>query len=491
MKLTFTPSLFFQHATCPHWIWHDIYSDKRLKGEVPELAQKLLEQGVLHEANFIKDLQVETVDPQLTGMAAIRATEQLMHQAVPYIYQGALTATINTVQYRGRPDLLEKRLGQSQLGEYYYAPIDIKNSRDIKREHWLQLVTYSQMLEVMQGTFPDEVAIINAEKQRINFTIDASHRQKTEQKVAEILGVIQGNKPPLKLVSSCKNSPWFSQCIAEAEAANDIALIYKLDARAMEGLRKLGLNTVKQAADMDITGLPKLPYVTQPMLERIKLQAESLTRNSIIQLDTPVIPDAPIKIYFDIEGDPLLRIEYLFGFWVVEDTAGRFKTIGNVRPDKTSTAYYIYFIAKQPEDESQMWTQFLQWLNMLKGTSYRMYHFADYERTRTKNLASKYTPNVDIDWFLENLVDLSKIVQQSVIFPLYFYSIKDIAKSRFLSYKWRHPKAGGAQSIFWYEKWLESGDQQVLDDIINYNEDDVVATEYLHQWLLKQASVTN
>lgn len=70
-----------------------------------------------------------------------------------------------------------------------------------------------------------------------------------------------------------------------------------------------------------------------------------------------------------------------------------------------------------------------------------------------------------------------------MIFPLYFYSIKDIAKSSFVNFKWRHAKAGGGQSIFWYEQWLETKDRQTLQDIIDYNEDDVRAAEHLHLWI--------
>lgn len=81
------------------------------------------------------------------------------------------------------------------------------------------------------------------------------------------------------------------------------------------------------------------------------------------------------------------------------------------------------------------------------------------------------------------MVDLEKVVQKSVILPLYFYSIKDIAKSRFLNFKWRHEKAGGSQSVFWYDEWLETGNREILDDIINYNEDDVRTTEHLYLWL--------
>ncbi len=85
--------------------------------------------------------------------------------------------------------------------------------------------------------------------------------------------------------------------------------------------------------------------------------------------------------------------------------------------------------------------------------------------------------------FQNNLIDLQRVVEKSLIFPLYFYSIKDIAKSKFLNFKWRHEKGGGGQSVFWYEQWHETGDREILNDIINHKEDDVRATEHLWIWL--------
>ena len=37
--------------------------------------------------------------------------------------------------------------------------------------------------------------------------------------------------------------------------------------------------------------------------------------------------------------------------------------------------------------------------------------------------------------------------------------------------------------MFWYDQWLKAGDRAILEDIINYNEDDVRATECLLLWL--------
>lgn len=485
--LTFNPSLFFQYQICPHWVWRDRYGDQRRKGELPELAQKLLEQGVLHEEDYVKGLDFTAVELPF-GEAAYQTTVDLMRRGVPLIYQGVIYADIGGVRYQGRPDLLERVPGSSPLGDYYYRPIDIKNSKDIKMAHWLQLTLYGLILEKMQDVFPSAVAIMNSEHTRIDYELTLSHRQKTQDKIEEILKVMAGFKPPLKLVSTCKQSPWFSECVREAEAANDIALIYRLDSRALMALRQLHITTVQQLAELTLGKLPRISYVTHASLERARLQAKSLTEQKLYWLQQPRIPTAPLKIYFDIEGDPLLQVQYLFGFWIVGDTPKDLARFGKIHSPADSTSYYLYCVAERPEDEARVWQALLEWLALLFDRDYLVYHFADYERSRMLSLAERYGGLDVVESLIEHFVDLSKVVQQSVILPLYFYSIKDIAKSKFLNYHWRHPKAGGAQSIFWYEKWLETGDRAVLEDIINYNEDDVVATEYLHRWLMSRHS---
>jgi uncharacterized protein len=262
--------------------------------------------------------------------------------------------------------------------------------------------------------------------------------------------------------------------VREAEEAEDIALIYKLQARSCEALRECGVCTIHDAATMDPTTLPKISYASVDTLERAKLQAQALIKKELRWTARPEIPDAPVRIYFDIEGDPLLNIEYLFGFWIVGD--------GKKEP------YFHYFVADKPEDDRKMWGQFIAWLDTLDFADYKVYHYHIYERVKCKKLAEEYGGSAKLDEFMANFVDLAKAVQDCVIFPLYFYSIKDIAKSPFVNFKWRHAKAGGAQSIFWYEKWLETGDRTILQDIIDYNEDDVIATEYLHKWLVTEGA---
>lgn len=130
-----------------------------------------------------------------------------------------------------------------------------------------------------------------------------------------------------------------------------------------------------------------------------------------------------------------------------------------------------------------MWKAFLEWAAVLPD-EYSVYHYANYEKIYLKKLSEQYGGSDGLR-FESNLIDLQKVVEQSAIFPLYFYSIKDLAKSRFINFKWRHQKAGGGQSVFWYDQWLATGDKAILKDIINYNEDDVRATAALYAYLLQ------
>lgn len=466
MRPVVTPTLFYQYATCPHWIWYDRFGDQSRKGDVPELSQKLLDQGVVHEEAYVRGLELARVKAKKTE-AAVAETLGLMRDGVEIIYQGTIEAEFDGVLWRGRPDLLEKRKGKSRLGGHFYVPVDIKSSHSIHKEQQLQLTFYARVLESVQGVRPKETAIINVDHVRMPFVPAAVHQAKTRQKVREIVAIMGGDKPPLRLASKCKHSPWFKECVRAAEETNDIALIYDLDARAHPTLRAAGINTVLDASRMRLASLPPIPYCSKKELERVKLQAQSLVRGELRWLKRPEIPNAPMRIYFDIEGDPLLDVQYLFGFWIEGDGKPR----------------YEYFLAQKPEDEARMWKEFSDWTATLPKNGFKVYHYADYERANTLRMAREYGSSPAFERFAAQYVDMLNIVRESVIFPLYFYSIKDIAKSKFLKYKWRNKKAGGAQSIFWYETWLETGDRRVLQDIIDYNEDDVVATAHLHRWM--------
>ena len=83
--LTFTPSHFFKFAICPHWIWHDLFSDPTRKKQMPELALKLIEEGVIHENRIIADMKMEEVNKDLSENEAVADLETHAGRRTSYL----------------------------------------------------------------------------------------------------------------------------------------------------------------------------------------------------------------------------------------------------------------------------------------------------------------------------------------------------------------------------------------------------------------------
>lgn len=479
-KIVISPSLFAQLDQDPLWIWFDQFGDQSKKELISEFSLKIMENGNLHEKEYVSNLEVSEIN-EIEPSLGVQSTLQLMKEGKSLIYQGWLETEIDGLIYRGRPDLLKKIPGFSNFGNWIYVPIDIKSSSKAKTLHVQQLAFYCMILEKVQGVFPDSPAVINGDFKQLEFKIDEEVLAQSHEKIKEIVEILNGNKPALHISSATKNSPWYKECLREAEERNDISLIYKLRKDTAQALREYGIDTLQKMANAD--ALPKMPGASLETLDKARIQAQSLVEKKPIFIAQPkLVQESALKLYFDIEGDPWLETEYLFGFWVVGDPERKYAKVGNISYSDDKEKYFLYFLAESPDLEKEMWEKFLSWLCWLPS-EYIAYHYAPYEKTALNKLSKKYKTTEELQRFQSHLIDLNNHVLETVVLPLYFYSIKDIAKSPFVNFKWRHAKAGGGQSIFWYERWLETGDRQVLQDIIDYNEDDVRATEHVHLWL--------
>jgi predicted RecB family nuclease len=65
-------------------------------------------------------------------------------------------------------------------------------------------------------------------------------------------------------------------------------------------------------------------------------------------------------------------------------------------------------------------------------------------------------------------------VKKATEWPTRDHSIKTLAK--FLGFSWRDTHPSGAASIEWFDRWIHTRDATVKQRILDYNEDDCVAT---------------
>jgi uncharacterized protein len=81
----------------------------------------------------------------------------------------------------------------------------------------------------------------------------------------------------------------------------------------------------------------------------------------------------------------------------------------------------------------------------------------------------------------KNLVDQCRFIRDHFALPVFSYSIKQVAP--LFGFAWSAEDAGGLNSEAWYKEWLESGNEAILEKILRYNLDDVLAMEVIDQEL--------
>ncbi|KAA0207077.1 TM0106 family RecB-like putative nuclease [Candidatus Uhrbacteria bacterium] len=459
---------FYRFLQCPHWPYWERFGDKKDRRPLTADEEKRLNDGLIHEREIVADKfgEAETVE-RVDDQTDVARTLELMRQGAGVIYQGVL----EDGDWFGRPDLLEKQEGKSAFGDWYYVPIDVKRSHELKKEHKAQLMFYAVLLERIQGAFPSHPAILNADGERISFDA-ASFEADFRELLQELERIREGVRPEPVYRKSCEDtSPWGAACLRLAEETRDIALLYNVDVRKLRALRSLGVTTIDRAAELDVDALEgQAPGLTRRSLEAVRRQAISLTQGSVIIREPFVDPTEGLEIHFDIESHPPTDVDYLYGIWIPSG------------PD----AGYLSFVAERPEDEERMWRDFLAWLATLPE-SYTVWHYARYEAGRLDVLARRYKSeaNPDLIRFKNALRDLKEMAADTAVFPLYFYSLKTIGK--FLGFAWEGEVKGGGESVTAYETWLSSKNRATLDAIIQYNREDVRATAHLLDWLRRYA----
>ncbi len=468
-----TATDIYKTFQCPHWPYYDRFAtpeERQAKRTQTEGELKRQEDGVAHEAEVVARLfagqemeqPLETADLEQD----FTRTLELMRRGVPYIYHGTLVDG----GWAGRPDILERRDGESSLGSWHYVPKDVKSTQEIEKYQKFQLTFYAELLERIQGVFPKEAAVYNIEGECLEF--DPSEvRAEFNDFIRELEATVNGNKPELVLRKNCYDvGPWGDLCEKSAKEKDDIALLYNVNVQKLKTLRSLGIHDVSEAAAMVPTDLAQAAKgLTLHSLETIKTQAFALKHQSVIIRKPVELHVNGLEIHFDIESDPPNDVDYLYGFLL----------------RKSEGDEYVSFVAKKLEQEEGMWRDFLSWLETLP-LEYTVYHYSSYELVRLGIMERRYGGSHWLDLFRQNMVDLSESVKHHITFPLYFYSLKHVAK--FLGFKWRGKTVkNGGESIDQFEKYLETGDEKILEAIIKYNEDDVRATAHLKDWLAKYA----
>jgi len=446
-----------------------------------ELLQK---KGAEHERLFLEGLRasghgVVEIDTRNRTLSELTAeTAGALRSGSDYVYQAALSDT----HWAGYADFLERVPRPSRLGDFSYEIIDTKLKRSPSPQHVLQLSVYAQLLTELQGLRPEFIHIVLGDRRRVTLRL-ADYYYYAERLGQRLTGFIADpwsthGEP----VAACNLCRWRDHCSAQWDSDDNLCLVAGISKGQRKRLEAAGIRTLTALADNTVS-VPRLAsetlakLTTQARLQNDRRQGGGpkfelkpiATDRGLARLPEPDRGD----LFFDMEGDPYFDsgLEYLFGIYCEAPEFGGYKAFWAHDRDaeRIATADVLAFFAE----------------HLRKYPKAHIYHYAQYEETALKTLASRHgVGEAPLDQLLreDRFVDLYRIVHQGIFASEPGYSIKNME----VFYRPARDEIvkTGMDSVVHYEVWRETRDAKLLEDIRAYNETDCRSTWELRNWLV-------
>lgn len=479
-----TAAQLYDHVACPRRVDLDLHRDASDRAELSAFVRMLWARGAAHEADVVHGLPGDAVRlAGLPGDERERQTIVAMEGGAGLIHGGRIRAD----DLLGDPDLLVRR------GTGYVAA-DIKSGRADeggsdedgdgrpKAHYAVQIALYTDILERMGRSAGRVPEIWDVRGRRVPYDLDAARGPRTP---ASWWDLYVGTRDAVRaivagpdstrgaLAASCGLCHWRPVCVAELEAADDLTLIPALGRAARDGMSGT-IATVAALAACDpeahIDGRrTAFAGVGPDRLRTFHARARLLaTPGSSAYLTAPVeLPVTREEIFFDIEADPMRDVVYLHGF------------VHRTDRDPASVRF-VAFTAEEPTADAERAAFADAMRHLADHPGATVYYYSKYERTAYRKLQRRHpdacTPDeVEALFTRPRSIDLyCDVVTKATEWPTRNHSIKALAKH--LGFAWRDTDPSGAASIEWYHRWIETGDRAVLQRIVDYNEDDCLAT---------------
>lgn len=488
-SITFSASDLVGFLECPHRTTLDLIDlDTPLeRAEPDEQVELIQDKGFAHEASYLDSLrsgngQVIELSSSGSFTENVAATRMAMAEGAGIIFQAALTDGA----FMGYADFLRRVETPSQLGGWSYEAIDTKLAHRAKPKFMIQLAHYSALLATAQGVRPERMHLVFGDHTERSFRVaDYAHYYRRLRKRFDAFLADHPATEPEKC-DACGYCDWRERCAAEWEARDHLNRVADISKVQIKRLRKQGIDTLAKLGDLPSgTAVPGLQPETlqklraQAALQKLKRetgenQLELLPRDAGGRTGFDRLPP-PDKgdLFFDMEGDPLHEggLEYLFGVYFRENGAWVFRD----------------FWAHDRHQEKSAFVDFVDFVTerLLHYPNAHIYHYAHYEPTALKRLMSLHgIREAEIDQLLrqERFVDLYRVVREAIRVSEPRYSIKNL--ETFYMEKREGDVTSAGASVVYYEKWRQTGDDDLLRKIRDYNEDDCRSTYLLHEWLL-------
>jgi uncharacterized protein len=305
--------------------------------------------------------------------------------------------------------------------------------------------------------------------------------------ISEIAALLNLTDAPFSPVgwTKCGWCGYRNKCWDTAVEAKDVALVPLVDQGMTKALRTVGVATVNQLLgqfnESSLAEFKRLWGKSErkvgALAPKILTQARALDSGKQELLAKPDIPDSKNYVMFDLEGlppqlDELAKI-YLWGFQVFGERPGPFEGV---------------LAGTGANGDREGWEKFLERTAVFFDSygDIPFVHWHHYEKTYLNRYSERYG---DSDGIVErikaNLLDLLPVTQRAVALPIPSYSLKVVEK--YVGFQRTQDEYGGDWAMAKFIEATETADFKVRDEIIGqilkYNQEDLQATWAVFQWL--------
>jgi uncharacterized protein len=460
------------------------------------LAELLVEKGSTHERNCLADLenqgrsvyQVPGRNPHESFEDWVARIGNPMDRGYDVIYQMPFVHE----GIRGIVDFLV-RADDHEEGFAQYEPIDAKLTRsEGKPGHVLQLCFYADAIFDLTGQVPRAMHLWLGTGIQESLVVEQfrPYWRRLRGQLATLLNqeVSFSTKP--EPCDHCDYCEFKERC--ESEWRSEDSLVYVANIRAPE----------RDALEVaDVRTVVELTGRKDPVVNLHGENLGRLIRQATLQVSSRMSPQQPPAyelieptedpvfghgfsllpepddgdVFFDFEGHP---------FWTPQDDL--FFLSGLYLKDSRGSWGYDARWAHDLEQQRKMIGALVEYFagRRKEYPNMHVYHYNHTERSSLERL----TRGTETEGLLTSMVasglfvDLFVVARNSIMVGTESYGLK------YLEQLTGFTRTGGieqgAGAVVEYEEYMKTKDQVLLDEIANYNKDDVMATMALRDWLV-------
>jgi predicted RecB family nuclease len=447
-----TDDLFAAFLKCRYKAYLKLRGDEGEKSDYETLQSRLLAE---YRQAATKQLL------RASGGAAVEGTPSLPEtiRAKPDLITEATASDANE---SCRLDALERVGGSGPAAAALYRPVLFVRREKPNSADRLLLAFGASVLARVQGAPPGTGKIVHGRDFKARRVELASLSATAQATADEIRGMREAAKPPpLVLNRHCQECEFRRRCRAAAVERDDLSLLGGLSAREVAALNARGIFSVTQYSYTFRPG--RLKRAPGKKYDH-SLQALAVREGTVYVTQRPQFPDAPARLYLDVEGLPEEDSYYLVGLHIVEAGCRR----------------QLSFWADGEAEEAVIWASFLAAVGSVGD--FVLFHYGGYESHFLDRMEARHGGDAGlIAKIRSRSVNVLSLLYARVYFPVHANDLKSVAGC--LGFRWSAPGASGLQSIVWRHGWQATRDEGLKEQLLTYNREDCSALEMVERAL--------